>query len=94
MLIEQRQRIYWRRNLRVTGLLLVLWFLVTFVVTYFAEELAEFTVLGLPFGFYMAAQGAPLIYALIVGSYAVYMNRLDRAYGVRESLDNEREGHQ
>ncbi|HOL64106.1 MAG TPA: DUF4212 domain-containing protein [Accumulibacter sp.] len=83
---EQRQCIYWRRNLRVTGLLLLLWFLVTFVVTYFARELADFTVLGLPFGFFMAAQGAPLIYAL-------YMNRLDRTYGVREAADSELERH-
>ncbi|HPP47293.1 MAG TPA: DUF4212 domain-containing protein [Accumulibacter sp.] len=90
---EQRQCIYWRRNLRVTGLLLLLWFLVTFVVTYFARELADFTVLGLPFGFFMAAQGAPLIYALIVGGYALYMNRLDRTYGVREAADSELERH-
>lgn len=91
MPLAQRQHIYWRRNLRVTGLLLVLWFLVTFVVSYFARDLADFTVLGLPLGFYMAAQGAPLIYALIVGGYALYMNRLDRTYGVNDGPDSERE---
>lgn len=87
-----KDHLYWRRNLRFTGLLLTLWFLVTFVVSYFASDLAEITVFDLPFGFYMAAQGAPLIYALIVGSYALYMNRLDRTYGVHEDQDNERDG--
>ncbi|HMW19048.1 MAG TPA: DUF4212 domain-containing protein [Accumulibacter sp.] len=91
MPLEQRHHRYWQRNLRFTGLLLSLWFLVTFVVSYFAPDLSEITVFGLPFGFYMAAQGAPLIYALIVGSYALYMNWLDLKYGVHDGTDNERE---
>jgi putative solute:sodium symporter small subunit len=31
-----------------------------------------------------AAQGAPLIYLVIIWWYARYMNGLDRRYGVRE----------
>ena len=32
----------------------------------------------------MGAQGAPLIYVLIIWWYARYMNNLDREYGVSE----------
>jgi putative solute:sodium symporter small subunit len=78
---------YWRRNLRVTGGLLLLWFVVTFVVSYYARELSVITVFGFPLGFYMGAQGALLIYLLIVGVYAWYMNRLDRRCGASGAED-------
>ncbi|MBK7953949.1 MAG: DUF4212 domain-containing protein [Candidatus Accumulibacter sp.] len=78
----RKQQDYWRRNLRMTASLLVIWFGVSFVVSYFARDLAEITLFGLPLGFYMGAQGAPVVYLLIVWWYARYMNHLDREYGV------------
>lgn len=84
MQLTDRHREYWRKNLRMTALLLAIWFLVTYVVSYFARELNEFTVLGFPLGFYMGAQGSLLVYVLIIWFYARYMNRLDHRYGVHE----------
>ena len=80
-------RDYWRRNLRITGILLVIWFVVTFVASYFARELSHITFFGFPLGFYMGAQGALLIYLLIVWVYASYMNRLDLQYGASDNAD-------
>ncbi|HPT48981.1 MAG TPA: DUF4212 domain-containing protein [Accumulibacter sp.] len=82
MRLERKQREYWYRNLKITGLLLAIWFVVTFVVSYFARELAEFSVFGFPLGFYMGAQGSPLVYVAIIWWYARYMDKLDREYGV------------
>ena len=84
MQLTDRHREYWRKNLRMTALLLAIWFLVTYVVSYFARELNEFTVLGFPLGFYMGAQGSLVVYVLIIWFYARYMNRLDHQYGVHE----------
>jgi putative solute:sodium symporter small subunit len=84
MRLERKHRDYWRRNLKMTALLLAVWFAVSFVVSFFARDLAEITVMGFPLGFYMGAQGAPLIYLVIIWWYARYMNGLDRRYGVRE----------
>ena len=80
----ERHRRYWRSNLRMTGVLLAVWFLATFGVSWFARELQALTVLGFPFPFYMAAQGALLIYLLLVGFYAWRMGKLDEKYGVGE----------
>jgi putative solute:sodium symporter small subunit len=74
---------YWRRNLNVTAVLMALWFVVTFVVSYFARELS-FNFFGWPFSFYMAAQGSLFVYLLIVWYYARHMNALDHEYGVDE----------
>lgn len=79
-------RRYWRKNLVVTGALLAVWFVVTFVVSYFARDLS-FAFFGWPFSFWMAAQGALIVYVLIVGGYAWYMNRADNAHGVAEAQE-------
>lgn len=74
---------YWRRNLNLTGILLVIWFVVTFVLAYFARDLS-FNFFGWPFSFYMGAQGALIVYLLIIWYYASAMNKLDKEYGVDE----------
>lgn len=81
-----RRRLYWRRNLRVSAALMVLWFIVTFVVSFFARELS-FTFFGWPFSFWMAAQGSLLVYGAIIWFYAHYMSRLDVEHGFEEGDD-------
>ncbi|MBI4937688.1 MAG: DUF4212 domain-containing protein [Nitrosomonadales bacterium] len=83
MQLTQKHHDYWKRNLRVTGILLAIWFFVTFVVGYFARELNEITFIG-PLGFYMGAQGALIIYVAIIWFYARFMNNLDKEYDVHE----------
>jgi putative solute:sodium symporter small subunit len=81
--LTERQREYWRKNLRVTAVLMVIWFIVTFGVGFFARDL-NFTFFGWPFSFWVGGQGALIIYVLMIAYYARTMNRLDREYGVAE----------
>ena len=81
---EERRKEYWRRTLRITAILLSIWFVVTYVVIFFAVPLNQFTFLGFPFAFYMGAQGALIVYVALIVFYAWYMNRLDREFGVAE----------
>ena len=83
MQISENHRQYWRKNLNITAVLLVIWFVVTYVVAYFARDL-NFTFFGWPFSFWMAAQGSLVIYVVIIWFYANYMNKLDREHGVAE----------
>ena len=91
MKLSDRHTRYWRQNLRITGLLMGIWFLVTFVVVYFARDIT-FIFFGWPFSFWVAAQGALLVYCLIVLFYARYMNRLDVEYGMTEEESTEKQG--
>ncbi len=84
MRLTDKHEQYWRRNLRLTGALLAIWFVVTFVVGWFARDLQSITFLGFPLSFYMSAQGALLIYVILIGIYARCMDKLDREYGVLE----------
>jgi putative solute:sodium symporter small subunit len=83
MQVPAKLQEYWRRNLNLTGLLLLVWFFVTFVLGYFARDLS-FNFFGWPFAFYMGAQGALIVYLLIIWYYASAMNKLDKEYGVDE----------
>jgi putative solute:sodium symporter small subunit len=83
MQLSERHHQYWRANLRITAVLLAIWFFVTFVIGYFARDL-NFTFFGWPFSFWVAAQGALIVYVAIIWFYARYMNRLDQQFGVAE----------
>ena len=84
MQLTESHRLYWRKILNITAVLLVIWFVVTYVASFYARELNEIVILGFPLGFYMGAQGSLVVYVLIIAFYAGYMNRLDRKYGVQE----------
>lgn len=87
MQLTEKHRQYWHKNLVITAILMVVWFIATFVVGWYARELNGTTIFGFPLGFYMAAQGSLIIYVLIIYIYARYMNALDTTYGVQEGDD-------
>jgi len=84
MQLTEKHNEYWRKNLVYTGILLFIWFLVTFVEAWYARELNGITFLGFPLGFYMSAQGSLAIYVAIIGIYAILMRKLDLEYNVDE----------
>ena len=84
MQLSEKHRQYWNRNLKITAVLLFIWFLVTFVMGYYAIPLAEINFFGWPLSFYMAAQGSLIIYVVILYYYAKKMRQLDVEYGVDE----------
>ena len=83
MELTEKHRDYWRKNVTVTAILLAIWAVVTYIVGWYARELS-FSFFGWPFAFWMGGQGALVIYVIIIGFYARYMNRLDLEYDVHE----------
>ena len=57
MQLTARHHEYWKKNLNITAILMVIWFVATFVMGYYARDLS-FDFFGWPFSFYMAAQGS------------------------------------
>jgi putative solute:sodium symporter small subunit len=81
---DDPRRAYWLRTRWLTAALLGVWLLVTFVPAWWAKELNHFSLFGWPVAFYMGAQGALIVYLLIIWTYARVMDRLDRRYDVDE----------
>lgn len=81
--ITERHKKYWSANLRITGILLAIWFVVTYGIGFFARDL-DFKFFGWPFSFWVGAQGALVVYVVIIWYYARYMNKLDQEHNVAE----------
>lgn len=75
---------YWRKTRRLTFALLIFWVFITFGLTWFARTINEIVILGFPLGFYMAAQGALVIYLLIIWWYNRQMIKIDAEFGVED----------
>ena len=82
---EQRARQYWRANLRLLGILLVVWFVASFGLgILWVERLNLIHVGGFPLGFWFAQQGTIYIFVLLIVVYVRAMRGIDRRYGVSE----------
>lgn len=66
------------RHLWLKAVLLAVWVLASFVATYFARDLQRIVVGEWPLGYWIAAQGAVLVFIGIVVVYAWAMSRFER----------------
>lgn len=76
--------LFWRKQRRLTLVLLLLWLLVTFVMNWYARELNTITVFDFPLGFYMGAQGSLFIYLAIIWYYNRRMRQLEAEYRIAD----------
>ena len=88
------RRSYWGRNLRFLGVLLTLWFAVSFGCGILLVDVLDRWNLpgtGFPLGFWFAQQGAILVFVVLVFVYTRLMNRLDDEFteGEEEPADAE-----
>ena len=85
---------HWRRNIRLTLVLLVIWASAGLGCgVLFADALNEFTFLGFPLGFWFAQQGAILTFVILILVYALAMARLDRRLKAElRAIENEESG--
>lgn len=78
-------RAYWRANLKLSGVLLAIWFLVSFGFgILLVEPLNRVQFFGFKLGFWWAQQGSIYVFIVLIFVYAAAMKRLDRKYDVHE----------
>ena len=76
---------YWRRNLRYLGVLLAVWFIVSFGCgILLVDELDAIRIGGFKLGFWFAQQGAIYVFVVLIFVYVFLMNRLDKKFDVDE----------
>ena len=80
-----KQRGYWRDNLRLVGLCLGVWFVVSFGFgILLLDWLNQIQVGGFGLGFWFAQQGSIYVFVALIFFYAWRMSKLDARYGVSE----------
>ena len=76
-------RAYWRANLRVMAILLAIWAFVSYGLgVLWVEPLNAFQLAGFPLGFWFAQQGSIYVFIALIAVYVIWMDRLDRRFGV------------
>jgi putative solute:sodium symporter small subunit len=81
-------RAYWRRTIRRILVLLGIWALAGPVMgILLAEPLNRFSLGGIPFGFWMAQQGAIYVFVVLIFVNAWLADRTDREFDVHETAE-------
>ena len=83
----EKNRAYWRANLRLLALLLLIWFGVSFGCgILWVDLLNEIRIpgTGFPLGFWFAQQGSIWVFVALIFVYVWRMNHFDRQFGVSE----------
>ncbi len=76
---------YWKANLKFMGLLLSIWFFVSYVCgILLVDQLNQIQFAGFKLGFWMAQQGSLYVFLILILVYVKGMNTLDKKYGVEE----------
>ncbi len=76
---------YWKANLRLLSICLVIWFVVSYGFgIILVEPLNAIHIGGYPLGFWFAQQGSIYTFVALIFFYAVKMEKLDREHNVHE----------
>ena len=82
---QERALAHWAKTKSLMWITLFVWFLASFVVHFFVNELNQIVVLGFPLGFYMAAQGSLIVFVIQLFMFARQQDRIDRECGMAEA---------
>ncbi len=82
---DKKMQAYWRENIRYLGILLSIWFFVSYGCgILFADALNQIQIGGFKLGFWFAQQGAIYVFVILIFVYVNLMNKLDKKYDVDE----------
>lgn len=84
-MLTTKNKKYWKKNLSYLTILLVIWFVVSFVFgIILVDELNSIRLGGFKLGFWFAQQGAIYVFVILIFVYIKLMNKLDKEFGFNE----------
>jgi len=80
---EEKQSAYWSDNLKLLGILMSIWFIVSFGAgILFRSWLDQFSIGGYPLGFWFAQQGSIYTFIILIFTYTIRIRAIERKYGL------------
>lgn len=77
---EQRQ-LHWQKTRFLTLVILLVWFVFSCIVPWFAKELNNLSFLGFQLGYYFLVQGSLAIFVLLIVVQNLLQNNIDDQHG-------------
>ncbi|MCY3876291.1 MAG: DUF4212 domain-containing protein [Rhodobacteraceae bacterium] len=74
---------HWAKTRNLTILVLVVWFIFSFVVHWFAKGLNGASFIGFPLGYYFAVQGSLIIFVLLIVFQNWMQDKIDDEAGLQ-----------
>jgi len=82
---SENRKAYWRANLKLTAIMLAIWFTISYLAgIIFVEQLNAISLGGYKLGFWFAQQGSMYGFVVIIFVYAHLMAKIDRKFGVHD----------
>ena len=76
---------YWKTNLKYLGILLTVWFIVSYLFgIILVDELNTIHLGGFKLGFWFAQQGSIYVFVILIFVYIKLMNKLDKKYNLND----------
>ena len=82
---ENSGQAYWKANLKLIAMCLVIWFVVSYLFgILLVDQLNAISIGGYQLGFWFAQQGSIYVFVVLIFFYVFRMNKLDRKFDVHE----------
>ncbi|WP_366922925.1 DUF4212 domain-containing protein [Metallumcola ferriviriculae] len=83
--LTEKQQEYWKKNIGLIRILLIIWALVSYVGgIILAVPFSRIPFFGVNLAFWLAQQGSILVFIALIVIYAVRMDKLDKEYDFHE----------
>jgi len=78
------QEVHWQRTRRLMIVHMVIWFIFSYLVHWYATELNAVKFMSMPLGFYMAAQGSLVAFVVQLFIFSWQQHKIDVECGMAE----------
>lgn len=82
---SENQQAYWRANVKLMVILLVVWFIISYLCgIVFVEQLNAIRIGGYKLGFWFAQQGSMYGFVVLIFVYSKLMRKLDQKHELHD----------
>ena len=75
---------HWSKTRSLMMMTLGIWFVLSFVIHFFVNGLNAISIAGFPLGYYMASQGALILFVVLIFWFANKQEAIDDEFGYGE----------
>jgi putative solute:sodium symporter small subunit len=79
------RELHWQRTKKLMIVHMVIWFIFSYVVHWFATDLNSMTFMHFPLGFYFAAQGSLAVFVVQLFFFSWQQHKIDVECGMAET---------
>lgn len=80
----ENRALHWQRSRSLMITHLIIWFIFSYAVHWFAPQLNNINFFGWPLGYYFAAQGSLAVFVIQLFIFSKQQDSIDREFGVAE----------